>query len=551
MTLDLGTADTATGIELEVLADESYRSFNVLPGDWLRLQTRRAAGNTAFVLGDGTRMTYAQVNDRVNQLVHYLHEKGIGRGDRVATMATDGLRHVEVLLATLKVGATFMPLNYRLSRQEADVLLGRGRPALLFHSGRYADLLAGVADAHPSIAEVVCLDGPAAGALDYEQMMTGRPAVEPPPQQAQAEDIAVLAFTSGTTGLPKGVMTSYRMFHGICIVQLLECEMKRSDVYLTSSPLFHSAGYFQTMMCLYLGCPVLLLPQFDAEEVQGWLARPDGPTAVFLVPTMLQRVMSVPGAREANYHQLRMICYGAAPMAPALLRDAIEMFGCDFANSFGAGTENGASAWLTPADHKRAAAGEWHLLGSVGRPGIGNEMRICDPDLVDVPTGVVGEIVTRNNTTMSGYQGLPEKTRQSLPGDGWFRAGDLGMLDEDGFLWLNGRSSDMVIRGGENIYPLEIEHVMTEHPAVSEVAVVGVPDEHWGEQVRAWVVLREGVPVTPAELHAYCLEHLGRYKVPAEYWFVPELPKNASGKILKRELVQWSPQDAGAGGGSV
>jgi acyl-CoA synthetase (AMP-forming)/AMP-acid ligase II len=538
-------------IPMEALADESYRSFNVLPGDWLRLQTRRAATNVAIKQGDGSTLTYQQVNDRVNQLVDYFHEIGIGRGSKVATMATDGLRHVEVLLATLKVGATFMPLNYRLSRQEADVLLARGKPQVMFHSGRYTELLAGVAHAHPSIQGVVCLDAATDEAVFYEDVMAGRSTAEPPPQQAEAEDIAVLAFTSGTTGLPKGVMTSYRMFHNICIVQLLETEMKRDDVYLTSSPLFHSAGYFQTMMCIYLGCTVLLLPQFDAVEVQGWLARPDGPTAVFLVPTMLQRVMSVPGSAEASYDQLRIICYGAAPMAPALLRAAIEMYGCDFANSFGAGTENGASAWLTPADHRRAAAGEWSLLGSVGRPGIGNEMRICDPDLNDLPPNTVGEIVTRNNTTMSGYLGLPEKTAQSLPGDGWFRAGDLGMLDEEGFLWLNGRANDMIIRGGENIYPLEIEHVMAEHPAVSEIAVVGVPDEVWGEQVRAWVVLRDDVPTTPAELHRYCADHLGQYKVPSEYWFVAELPKNASGKILKRELVTWRPDETQAGGGSV
>lgn len=533
------------------VGDGSYQSFTVLPGDWLRLATRRAAGNTAFILGDGSRVSYAQVNSRVNQLVDALREFGVERGTRVATMATDGQRHAEVLLATLKLGATFMPLNFRLSRREADVLLDRGEPSVLFHSARYSELLAGVQNEHPSIKHVVCLDEASVGTPFYEDVLAGRSDAEPPAGIAEAEDIAVLAFTSGTTGLPKGVQTSYRMTHGVCIVQMLETEMRRDDVYLTSSPLFHSAGYFQTLMCIYLGTPVLLLPQFDPVEVQSWLSRPDGPTSVFLVPTMLQTVMNVPGAREASYEQLRIITYGASPMPPALLREAIDLFGCDFANSFGAGTENGSATFLTPADHRRAAAGEDHLLGSVGRPAIGVEMRICDAELNDVPAGTVGEIVTRNNTTMSGYLGLPERSAQSLPGDGWFRAGDLGYLDEEGFLWLNGRANDMIIRGGENVYPLEIEHVMAEHPAVSEVAVVGVEDPVWGEAVRAWVVLRGDQPISPADLHAYCSEHLGRYKVPTEFWFVKALPKNASGKVLKRELVTWTPESADADGGAL
>lgn len=531
--------------------DGSYRSYNVLPSDWLRLAARRARDNTAVILGDGTRRTYGQLNARVNQLVSVLAEHGVTRGVRVASMATDGLPHFEVMLATLKMGATFMPLNFRLSRREADVLLDRGQPTVLFHSARYAEILRGVASAHRSIGYLVCLDGKTDEADYYEDIVAGRNTEERPVRPVDAEDIAILAFTSGTTGLPKGVQTSYRMAHGICTVQLLECEMKRSDVYLTSSPMFHSAGYYQMLMCLYLGCPVLLLPQFDPVEVQAWLARPDGPTAVFLVPTMLRRVMDVPGAKQASYSQLRLICYGGAPMPPALLREAMELFGCDFANSFGAGTENGASAWLTPADHRRAANGEEHLLGSVGRAGVGTELRICDEHLNDLPVGTVGEIVTRNNTTMSGYLGMPDRSEQSMPGHGWFRAGDLGHLDEEGYLWLAGRATDMIIRGGENVYPLEIEHVLAEHPAVSEAAVIGVADEHWGEAARAWIVLRAGFSSTPEELQGYCAQHLARYKVPAEYWFVPELPKNASGKVVKRTLATWTPEGAQAHGGGV
>jgi acyl-CoA synthetase (AMP-forming)/AMP-acid ligase II len=266
---------------------------------------------------------------------------------------------------------------------------------------------------------------------------------------------------------------------------------------------------------------------------------------------MLRSIMNIPGAGDPSYEQLRIISYGAAPMPPALLRAAMAMFRCDFANSFGAGTENGAVAWLTPEDHRRAVAGEDHLLGSVGRPSVVVEIRICDENIQDVPPGTVGEIVTRNNTAMSGYLAMPERSAQSMPGDGWFRAGDLGYMDGEGYLYLAGRANDMIIRGGENIYPLEIEHVMTEHPGVSEACVVGAEDEHWGQIVRAWVVAASGENVTADELAEHCERHLGRYKVPAEYWFVPELPRNASGKILKREVMKWRPRSSGGSTGYV
>ncbi|WP_052060035.1 class I adenylate-forming enzyme family protein [Rhodococcoides fascians] len=542
--------NAASGSDTTYAGDGSYTTFNVLPGDWLRLATRRAPDNVAFVLANGETLTFRQVSERVNQLADLLVENGVGTGDRVATMATESMRHIEVMLATLKIGATFMPLNFRLSRDEVDVLLDSGKPRLLFHSGRYESLLAGIQDKHTSIQKVVCLDHSGETAEFYDDAVRERPTTEPPARRAGAEDIAILAYTSGTTGMPKGVQTSYRMAHACCMVQILEMNLSRDDFFLTSSPLFHSAGYFQVLMCLYLATPVLVLPQFDPVEVQRWLARDDGPTAVFLVPTMLHTVMETPGAREAAYPRLRLICYGGAPMPPALLRSAMALFGCDFANCFGAGTENGAVTWLTPADHRRAAAGEDRLLGSVGRPGVGVELRICDDDLNDLPVGEIGEIVTRNNSTMSGYLDMPDRSARTLPGDGWFRAGDLGYLDADGYLWLSGRANDMIIRGGENIYPLEIEHVLAEHPSISEIAVVGVEDERWGESVRAWVVLRSGSDTSPTELAEYCTSRLASYKVPTEFWFVAELPKNASGKLLKRKLVGWSPEGVHASGGS-
>ncbi|TCP49968.1 AMP-binding enzyme [Tamaricihabitans halophyticus] len=216
----------------------------------------------------------------------------------------------------------------------------------------------------------------------------------------------------------------------------------------------------------------------------------------------------------------------------------MDTFGCEFLQAFGAGTEAGLQAVLTPEDHQRALAGEPHILGSVGKPSYGVTMRLVDEEMRDVPTGTVGEVATRSDQVMDGYLDMPTETARALR-DGWFRAGDMGYQDEQGYLYLHGRNKDMIVRGGENVYPIEIETVLAEHPAVAQSAVVGVPDEHWGETVRAFVSRRAGRDTSVAELADHCAQRLAKYKVPAEFVLVDELPMNASGKVLKRELRRW------------
>ncbi|MQA03262.1 MAG: AMP-binding protein [Streptosporangiales bacterium] len=244
---------------------------------------------------------------------------------------------------------------------------------------------------------------------------------------------------------------------------------------------------------------------------------------------------STPALQDKQVRTLESIGYGAAPMSPALLRRALDVFDCDFMNMFGAGTEAGLQTVLTPEDHRRALAGEEHLLGSIGKAGMGVALRLCDDDLNDVPDGTVGEIVTRSDACMSGYLDQPEETAKVLV-DGWFRGGDLAYRDADGFLYLSGRKNDMIIRGGENIYPIEIEDVLSSHPAIHEVAVVGVPDERWGEVVRAHVVVAEGAAFDEDDVRAYARQRLAGYKVPAIFQVDTDFPRNASGKVLKRAL---------------
>ncbi|MCW2504162.1 MAG: hypothetical protein JWO79_2446 [Actinomycetia bacterium] len=502
-------------------------------GEALPLSAARFPDRACFLFPDGSEHSFSETNSRVNQLVSALRANGIGRGDRLAVLALDSHRYVEIVLAALKLGAVYVPLNYRLMRPEVDVLLERARPVALFYDDRYAPLLAGVAEQHPSIRMFLRLDGTPS---EFDALLETGTDVEPP-VVATDRDLIGLAFTSGTTGLPKGVLQSQRMMKAIVNAQIIDYFAQPDDVRYCAAPTFHISGVCGLLMGVSYGFTSLLLPQFDPTTVLGFL-KEDRVTAAFLVPTMISTVLQQPGVADHDYERLRLIYYGASPMSPTMLRRAMGVFGCDFLNAFGAGTEAGLQATLPPADHRRALDGHPDLLGSIGKASFGVALRLVDDDMNDVPDGEVGEIATRSDQLMDGYLDMPEETDRAFT-SGWFRAGDLAYRDKNGYLYLHGRKKDMIIRGGENVYPVEIESVLAEHPAVAQCSVIGMPDEHWGEVVRAFVSAPGWTGTDEelaAELTAHCTSRLARYKVPAKIHRLDVLPTNASGKILKREL---------------
>ena len=499
-------------------------------GQSITLSAAKRPDAPSFLFPDGSHHTFAQTNARVNRLVSALRAQGIGRGDRLAVFSLDSHRFVEIVLAALKLGAVYVPLNYRLMRNEIDTLVGHAAPVAFFYDERYADLLRALPEAHPSIRLFVALTDKEG---QYEDLLATGEEAEPPVVSAD-DDIIGLVFTSGTTGLPKGVLQSQRMIKAIVTNQVGDYRMRPDDVRYTAAPTFHIAGIVQLLTCIAYGTPSLIVPQFDPRTTLDFLAA-DKLTAVFLVPTMISTILNLPDVHDHSYDRLRLICYGASAMSPNLLRRALDTFNCDFMNVFAAGTEAGIQAILTPEDHREALAGRQELFGSIGKPSYGVALRLVDEDLNDVPVGQVGEIATCSDTVMDGYLDMPEETERALRG-GWVRVGDMAYADEDGYLYLSGRKKDMIVRGGENIYPIEIESVLAEHPAVSQCAVVGVPDEHWSEIVRAWVTLRPGKSATADELAAFAAGRLAKFKVPTDFRFVEALPTNASGKILKREL---------------
>ncbi|MFC7496977.1 MULTISPECIES: class I adenylate-forming enzyme family protein [unclassified Nocardioides] len=504
-------------------------------GDWPRLSARRCPDRIALI-ADGRELTFAEFNSRVNRAATSLRDAGISRGDRVAIFANDTHRYLEVVFACMKLGAVYVPLNPRLTGAELQRLLDVCEPASLFYGRRYADLVSGVRAT--SIKETVCLDSTDSLGSDYEAW-AARGVDEEIDTEVDDNDLACLAFTSGTTGTPKAVMHSQAFTKYGTMQSIVERRLPEGAVHYSASSLFHISGRLYALAGVMRGSTSLLLPQFEAATVLEHLGsgRVHG---AFLVPTMIGALLDLPAVADADFSALQSIVYGGAPMSVPLLRRAMETFDCDFIQMFGAGTEAGLQTVLTPEDHRRALDGEEHLLGSIGRPGFGVDLRLVDEKFRDVPAGAVGEIATRADACMSGYLDHPEETARAQR-DGWVRSGDLARADEESFLYLQGRRDDMILRGGENIYPKEIEEVLSRCPGVREVAVVGVPDQRWGQIVRAHVVLTQDAAQAgfDAELaRSFCRVRLAAYKVPAEFRIEARLPRNATGKLLKTELLQ-------------
>lgn len=482
---------------------------------------------------DGRRtLSFVEASGRINRLARALESRGLTVGDRLAVLGVDSIEHIEVILACFKLGVVVVDLNYRLRAPEIEAILRLCPVDAIFHDSRYADIVDGVADVGAFAGWSRRLDAP-----DHDELVAGDDTTVMA-ARAHGEDLLTIAFTSGTTGIPKGVMQSERMLRNITFSGVREIRLRPGGLRYGGAPLFHISGLGSILYALASGCGSLVLDQFDAPTALWWLQHAEV-TSCLLIPTMISSILDLPDVGASSYPHLRCIFYGGAPMPPALLRRVMDVFDCELFNGFGAGTEAGGQAMLGAEDHVAALNGREHLLGSIGKPIMGVDLRLCDDDLDDVAPGEIGEIVTRSNTVMSGYFAQPELTAQSIV-DGWFRAGDMARMDDEGYLYLESRKADMIIRGGENVYPVEIESTLDEHPWVHDAVVVGVPDEHWGELVAAAITLHPDVEVPADELvpalQQWCRERLGSYKVPAHIVVFDVLPTTASGKFLKRTI---------------
>jgi long-chain acyl-CoA synthetase len=504
-------------------------------GDILTNAARVHPDTTALVWDEGGgRRSYRELNHRADALAGALSSGlGVCPGDRVAVMMYNGPTLLEAMFAVWKAGATVVPLNARFTADEIAYHVADSGARVLIGGRDFAATLTGMRERIE--AETLVLEGGGDGAVDLDRL-TAAHAGQPAPTVAVADDdVAWIAYTSGTTGRPKGAMLTHGALTFVAVSWLADLQrLEPEDVGLYAAPLTHGAGIMALAFTMKACTQVLLQPTgFDAARFLETIAR-ERVTHTWLVPTQIRMVLDHPALDGADLSTLRTIVYGGAPMHVEHLKEAIRRIGPVFVQLF-AQTESPMTAtYLRPQEHVVDGPGS-ERLASCGHVRSGMEVAILDAGDGPVPAGEAGEVCVRGPALMKGYWQRPEATAETLRG-GWLHTGDIGRLDDHGYLYILDRSKDMLISGGLNVYPREIEEVLLRHPAVSECAVIGVPDERWGETAMAVVVCAEGEDVTAAELKRFAGDHLAPYKKPRAFEFVSALPRTTYGKIDKKAL---------------
>jgi len=502
-------------------------------GDWLERGERYFPDALAVVdveKGDAGRFTYRALNARANRLAHYLRNTvGVGRGDRVGALCMNGVEVLDALFACGKLGAIFVPFNWRSHPRELTDLVHATAPKALLFSDDFKDATKEIAAQCPEVTHYLHLSGEGVdGSQLYETVLHKESVAPVSNENVDAEDILALLFTGGTTGLPKAAQISYRMIAWNTLNTIIH-ELARGDVTITHTPMFHTGALFvYTLPLLTLGGTVVIMRKWSADAMLSLIER-EKASVLFCVPTQYQMMMESPRFPETSFASVRFLTSGGAALPIHIVRAYREKHGVVFKQGFGM-TEFGPGIFSMGPEFAETK------LGSIGKPNYFIEAQVVDDDNKPVPVGTVGELVLKGPSMCSGYFNNPEATRAAVDTAGFFHTGDMARVDEDGFYFIADRKKDMFISGGENVYPVEIERALYEHPAVLQCAVIGIADEKWGEVGRAVIVLREGLSATEEELLEHCRARLARYKVPKSVVFTPSLPISAAGKILKREL---------------
>jgi acyl-CoA synthetase (AMP-forming)/AMP-acid ligase II len=476
--------------------------------------------------------SYTDLRDRTHQLSNALLSVA-QPGDRVAILAENCPEYVECYYGVPGAAMALTFLNYRLAPRELTYIIGNAEPTVLVTEPKYLPTVRQIRDTIPSVKTLILIDEQAEDCINYDDFIRGAPA-SPPPVRADEGDLCWLLYTSGTTGLPKGAMLSHRNIIAAVLNAMTAWEGSPDDVNLFTFPLFHVAGYVMPMYHLR-NQPVIVLRAFDSETVLKNVEEHQI-TSTGMAPTMVAMLLEDPNTDKYDLSSLKRLGYGASSMPAEVLRKARTKWPhIGFSTGFGMTELSGNVMYLSKADHVRAAEEGLEILRSVGKEMPLARVRVVDENEQDCPPGVAGELIVKGDQVLKGYWRNPEATEKSFV-DGWFHTGDVGRWDDDGYLYIVDRKKDMILTGGENVYPREVEEVLYEHPAVVEAAVIGAPDPKWGEKVVAVIVAREGHDVDEAELIAFTRERIASYKKPKHVVFIETLPRNASGKILKREL---------------
>ena len=506
-------------------------------GIYLQRAARQWPNQPAVLFRD-RRLTYRELEDRSNRLAHALRALGLKRGDRVAIVSPNRPEIVEFECALYKLGLVKVALNSRLAPAELDDALANAEPVAVAAGPEHRAMVEATASARNGLQHFMAFDpqpGDAAAWLDYEALLAAQPDTHVR-EVMQPDDLAVLHYTSGSTGKLKAAMQTVGNRHAsLRKVIMGRMHAGQADVLMLCGPITHASGMFIQAM-LFQGATILLMERFVPAEILAAIAR-HRVTMTFMVPAMIHALLAEPSRREHDLSSLRLLSYGAAPMSPSRIREAWDLFGPVLAQGYGAGETTGGVISLGIADHARAIAGDKpELLLACGRPVCESEVEVLDDEGRPVQGDAIGEICVRGPDVFAGYWRAPEQTREVLGDDGWLRTGDLARIDAEGYLYIVDRKKEMLVSGGFNVYPREVETVIAQHPAVYEVCVVGVPDDHWGEAVKAVVVLRQGAQASADELIRFCEGRLAGFKRPRSVDFTAQLPKNSNGKLSRKDV---------------
>jgi len=508
---------------------------------YLEFYARNTPEAPCFTRQDNT-INYDEVDAIANQVANGFLDQGVQKGQRVAILGENAVEHCFWLMGASKVGAVSVPLNYRLAPAELAFVIGDANARVLLVLEGMEETLAALRPQLSGDVTIITVNQP--DTLHWKEWIAQFPKTSPMVEVGRDEPVIQL-YTSGTTGNPKGVVTSHYNILQLTMMNVIATPHRpdQGSAGIICAPLFHIGGAGSMVAGIYNGQHTVLHRVFDPVQVLDDMERYPV-TSIFMVPAMIMAVLQVPGVETRDFSKLDTIFYGASPISETVLRQALEVFQCEFIQMYGMTETTGTVVSLSPEDHRRALGGKPELLRSCGRPAVGTEIKIMDTDGNEVATGDVGEIWVKSDTNMLCYYNLPEATAANLT-DGWVHTGDAGYRDEEGFLYLKDRIKDMVVSGGENIYPVEVENALAKHEAVADVAVIGVPDDKFGEALLAFIVTKPGASLTLDEMVDFCRDKIAGYKIPRKLELVDELPRNPSGKILKKILRE--PYWEGAG----